>query len=166
MVTDTAAASRTDHLRRGLRLEYFTVGWNLVEGVVAVAAALAAGSVALLGFGIDSFVECLSGGVLIWRLLAERHGSGNAEHLHRLERRAQLLVATSLAALAVFIAGDAVQTLWRGERPDQSVVGIVVTVVSLGVMWWLAKSKREVAVRLGSRAMQADAFQTTACWWL
>ena len=166
-VTETRMApSRADHLRRGLRLEYFTVGWNVVEGVIAVAAALAAGSVALLAFGVDSFVESTSGVVLIWRLLAERRGSGDAEHLHRLERRAQVLVAVSLGALAAFIAVDAVQTLWRQERPSRSMVGMVLLIVSLGVMWWLARAKRDVAVRLGSRAMQADAFQTTACWWL
>ncbi len=163
-MADTAM-TRVGDLRQGLRLEYFTVGWNLVEGVVAVAAALAAGSVALLGFGVDSFVECASGIVLIWRLLAERRCTG-PESLHQLERRAQVLVAVSLAGLAVFIVADAIQTLARAERPDASLVGILVTAVSLFVMRWLAGAKRDVATRLNSRAMQADAVQTTACWWL
>jgi cation diffusion facilitator family transporter len=157
--------SRSDQLRRALRLEYLTVGWNLVEGVVAVGAALAAGSVALLGFGVDSFVESASGTVLIWRLLAERRAVDH-EHIERIERRAQVLVATSLVALAVFIAVDAVRALWTQDEPQTSVVGIVLTALSLAVMWWLANAKRLVAKQLGSRAMQADAFQTTACWWL
>lgn len=152
-------------LGRALRLEYMTVGWNLVEGVVAVTAALMAGSVALLAFGIDSFVESGSGSVLIWRLLAERRAA-DTDALERLEQRAQRLVAASLVALAAYVAVDATLTLWSQERPDSSAVGIAVTATSLMVMWWLARAKHRVAVLIGSRAMEADAFQTTACWWL
>ncbi len=152
-------------LRHGLRLEYLTVGWNIVEGLVAVAAALAAGSVALLGFGIDSFVESVSGGILIWRLLAERTRS-DPEAIELVERRAQKLVALSLFGLAAYIAFDSSKTLLLQERPEPSGVGIAVTGLSIGVMWWLARAKRRTAVALGSRALTADAFQTTACWWL
>lgn len=150
---------------RALRLEYGTVGWNVVEGVIAVSAAALAGSVALLGFGIDSFVESASGGVLIWRLLAERRAS-NPAALEQVEKRALRLVAGSLIALALYILFDASTALIQRHRPDPSTTGIVLTTVSLSVMWWLAKVKRSVAAALGSRAMQADAFQTTACWWL
>jgi hypothetical protein len=90
-------------LERALRLEYLTVGWNVIEGVVAVAAALAAGSVALLGFGIDSFVESASGSVLIWPLLAERRAT-DEERIEQVERRARKLVAGSLILLAAYIA--------------------------------------------------------------
>ena len=160
-----ALSLRPALLRHALRLEYLTVGWNVVEGVVAVTAALLAGSVALLGFGIDSFVESASGSILIWRLLAERRGAD--EHaVERLERRAQRLVGASLVALAAFVAVDAALTLWSGERPQPSVAGIAVTAISLAVMWWLARAKHRTAVAIGSRAMEADAFQTTACWWL
>ncbi len=157
--------SRELLLRRGLRLEYFTVGWNIVEGIVAVGAAVVAGSVALLGFGIDSFVESASGGVLIWRLVAERSAKDH-EAVERMERRAQKLVAASLIGLAGWVALDAVVALAGQERPDPSVAGIMITGVSLGVMPWLARAKRRTAIALGSRALQADAFQTTACWWL
>ncbi|MGH2590706.1 MAG: cation diffusion facilitator family transporter [Actinomycetota bacterium] len=157
--------ARAGTLRRGLRLEYLTVGWNVVEGIVAVSAALLAGSVALLAFGIDSFVESASGSVLIWRLLAERRAADH-EAIERIERRAQKLVAISLVGLAVFVTTDAVATLVAQEEPDPSPVGIGLTATSLGVMWWLARAKRGTAIALGSRAMQADAFQTTACWWL
>ena len=156
---------RSSLLARGLRLEYLTVGWNLVEGVIAISAALAAGSVALLGFGIDSFVESTSGGILIWRLLAER-GTTDLERIETVERRAQKLVAVSLFGLAAFLLFDSVKTLALQERPEPSAVGIAVTGLSIGVMWWLARAKRRTAIALGSRAMEADAFQTTACWWL
>lgn len=156
---------RPSLIRRALRLEYITVGWNVIEGVVALTAAILAGSVALLGFGIDSFVESASGSVLIWRLLAERRTS-DREAIERLERRAERIVAASLAALAAYIAIDASLTLVRVERPESSPVGIALAATSLVVMWWLARAKRRAAVALGSRAMEADVFQTTACWWL
>lgn len=152
-------------VRRALRLEYLTVGWNIVEGVIAVSAALAAGSVALLGFGIDSFVECASGAVLIWRLKAERAGM-DAEAVEQLDRRAHKLVALTLFLLAAYVAIDASKTLWLREKPEPSVVGLALTAVSLLVMMWLARAKRRAAKALQSRALEADAFQTTACWWL
>ena len=156
---------RTDLLRGALRLEWLTLGWNIVEGVVSVAAALAAGSVALLGFGIDSFVESFSGGILLWRLRAERHDMSAAE-IERLDRRARKLVAVSLFLLAAWVAFDAARALWERDRPEASPVGIAVTTISIFVMLWLGRAKRRAAAALGSRALEADAFQTTACWWL
>ncbi|MEW5992254.1 MAG: cation transporter [Chloroflexota bacterium] len=160
-----AVATRAQLLAHGLRLEYLTVGWNIVEGLVAVAAAVAAGSVALLGFGIDSFVETASGLILVWRLHTERRAADH-ERIEQVERRAQRLVAVSLVGLAAYITYDAVTTLLAGDRPEASPVGVALAAISLGVMWWLARAKRRTAIGLGSRAMQADAFQTTACWWL
>ena len=160
-----ALAHRASAVRTALRLEYLTVGWNVVEGVVAIAAALAAGSVALLGFGVDSFVECASGLVLLWRLGAERRGI-DEEAIERLDRRAHRLVGASLFLLAVYVAGDAILSLWHRDRPSPSTVGIVLTAVSILVMRWLAGAKRRAAAALGSRALEADAFQTTACFWL
>jgi divalent metal cation (Fe/Co/Zn/Cd) transporter len=156
---------RGQALSHALRLEYLTVGWNLVEGAVAVAAALAAGSVALLGFGIDSFVESASGAILIWRLLSERRATDPGA-VERLDRRAHHLVGLSLFLLAAFVAADAGNTLWNRERPEPSLVGIVLTVISMIAMTWLARAKRRAAADLGSRALAADAFQTTACFWL
>jgi divalent metal cation (Fe/Co/Zn/Cd) transporter len=157
---------RSRSVARALRLEYLTVSWNLVEGVVALGAAIAAGSVAILGFGIDSFVECLSAAVMIWRLRAERDRTMSGARLEALEHRARKLVAASLFALAGYVLFDAVQTLKSAERPEFSVVGVALLVVSIGVMLWLARAKRRVARELGSAALEADAFQTTACWWL
>jgi divalent metal cation (Fe/Co/Zn/Cd) transporter len=164
-VTTIDPAGRPHLLARALRLEYVTVGWNVVEGVVAIAAALAAGSVALLGFGVDSFVESASGSILIWRLLAERRAT-DEERIEHVERRAQRLVAASLVLLAAYIAWDSVTSILAGERPEPSLIGIVLAAVSLVVMWWLARAKRRVGTALGSRAMTADAFQTDACFWL
>lgn len=158
--------ARSGHLRRALRLEYLTVGWNVVEGVVALGAAIASGSVALFGFGIDSFVESASGSVLIWRLLAESRGRLSDGDIERMDRRAHRLVGLSLFALAAWVAFDATRALIFAERPDPSVAGIVLTAVSVVVMLWLARAKRRAASALGSRALDADAFQTTACVYL
>ncbi|HVL90788.1 MAG TPA: cation transporter [Actinomycetota bacterium] len=166
MTTITTAPSRPALLRTGLRLEYLTVGWNIAEGIVAVAAALASGSVALLAFGVDSFVESVSGVVMIWRLRAERTHAPDPGSIERIERRARRLISVSLWLLATWVVFDAAGTLIAADRPDVSGIGIAITSVSIGVMLWLARAKRAVAAALGSRAMQADAFQTTACWWL
>ena len=163
-----AGAQTTDrdaHLRRGLRLEYLTVGWNVIEGLVSVTAAVGAKSVALLGFGIDSFVETASGLVLIWRLRAEKACRDSAE-VDRLDRRAHKLVALSLFLLAAYVAFEAIRVLVTREKPEPTIVGIAVTTLSMGVMMWLARAKRQTARELSSRALEADSFQTTACWWL
>ena len=141
------------------------MGWNIVEGVVCVAAAVAASSVALLGFGIDSFVETASGLIVIWRLHAEKDGMPAAA-LERLDARAHRLIGASLVLLAAWILFDASTALLHREQPDASLIGIGITTISLFVMAWLAGAKRRVADELGSRALAADSFQTTACTWL
>lgn len=165
MEKQNSVETRAPLLQHALRLEYLTVGWNVVEGLIAVTAALSSGSIALMGFGVDSFVESASGTVLIWRLMAEEKGM-NPSEIERLDQRAHKLVGVSLFALATYIALDAVWALGKGERPEVSFVGIVLTVVSLSVMLWLARAKRRTANELGSKALAADAFQTTACFWL
>jgi len=164
-MNDAVASDRAASVRQALGLEYLTIGWNVVEGVIAVTAAVLAGSLALLGFGIDSFVESASGGVLVWRLLAEQRGA-DSEAVERLDARAHKLVGASLLLLAAYIGIDAAVALWSGDAPRASIAGIVLTVVSMGAMQWLARAKRRAAERLGSRALKADAFQTTACFWL
>lgn len=153
-------------LRRAYRLELLTVGWNLVEGLIAITAAVGAGSVALLGFGIDSFVESASGSVLIWRLQAERRGDHTPTEIRVLDDRAHKLVAVTLFMLAAYVLLDGLTTLIARQQPEPSIVGIALTAVSIAVMMWLARAKRDAARRLQSRALEADAFQTTACWWL
>jgi divalent metal cation (Fe/Co/Zn/Cd) transporter len=162
----TAIDLRAPVLRHALRLEYATVGWNVIEGVIAIAAALASGSRALLGFGIDSGVETASGAILIWRLRAERSAALDQGAIERLDQRAHRLVGLSLFALAVWVGFDATRALWLGEAPDASWVGIGLTSVSILAMGWLARAKRAAAAALGSRALAADSFQTSACFWL
>jgi divalent metal cation (Fe/Co/Zn/Cd) transporter len=160
-----ATSQRASTLRTALQLEYLTIGWNVVEGVVALTAAVAAGSIALFGFGVDSFVECASGLVLLWRLSAERRGL-DGEAIERLDHRARRLVGATLFLLAAYVAVDAGRALWERERPSPSIVGMVLTSVSIAAMYWLARAKRRAAAMLTSRALEADAFQTTACFWL
>ncbi|MCY4368354.1 MAG: cation transporter [bacterium] len=150
-------------LRRALRLEWLTVSWNAVEGVIAVVAAAAAGSVALLGFGIDSFVEAASGAVILWRIWAERRAT-DAARIARVDDIARRGVAASLWLLALYVAADAIMALIAGERPSASAVGVALLVASLVVMKWLANTKRAVARALHSHSMEADAAQTDFCW--
>jgi divalent metal cation (Fe/Co/Zn/Cd) transporter len=161
-----ASAARANDVSRGLILAYLTVGWNLVEGVVALVSARRADSVALLGFGVDSFVECASALVIVWRLVAERSGKHGAARLMATERRARKGVAISLVALATYVALASARTLYLREHPTFSVAGTLLLVVSIAVMRWLAGEKRRVAGAVGSGAMKADAAQTNACFWL
>src|SRR5262245_6285346 len=164
-VTIDDAATRHSLVQYALLLEYGTVSWNIIEGLVAVAAAFASGSIALLGFGVDSFVETASGAILIWRFRAER-GASDPKAIARLDRTAHQLVGLSLFALAAYVALEASTALWRRETPGPSWIGIALTAISLGLMWWLARAKRRAAAALESRALEADSFQTTACFWL
>jgi cation diffusion facilitator family transporter len=157
---------RSQNLRRGLRLEYLTVGWNVIEGIVAVGAGIAAGSVALIGFGVDSFVETISGAVLIWRLSAEARGDLDEEAVERVEHRAERFVGLAFLLLAAYVGFEAIRSLLTQEAPEASPVGIVLTALSIAVMLWLARQKRVIGEALGSRALIADAQQTYACWYL
>lgn len=163
--TPADVAGRASARARALRLEHLTVGYNIVEGLIAVIAATAAGSVALLGFGVDSFIESLSGAILIWRLRAESRSSTSAA-IHALDRKAERWVGVSFFVLAAYIAWEAAASLVEGRRPEITWIGIGLTVVSIAIMWWLGAAKRRAAKELGSRALEADAFQTTVCWWL
>ena len=130
---------------------------------MAIWAAIAAGSDALLGFGLDSGVESLSGLVLIWRLNIERKDTDRAEEV---EERALKLIGLTFFALAVFVGYQSVTTLLNGERPESSWVGIAVTILSVIVMPILARSKERVGEAIGSRAVLADSAETWACVYL
>jgi len=144
-------------VRCGRQLEYLTIGWNSLEAAVAVGAGLLAGSIALVGFGVDSVIESLSGAVLLWRLAA----SGEDR-----ERAALKIVGVSFLALAAYVAFDAAKSLLAHEPPDASYIGIALAVASLIVMPLLARAKRRVAATLNSRAMLADSRQTDICAYL
>lgn len=160
MTTDALARKR--QLQRGMLLEYLTVAWNIVEGLVAVASGAVSGSIALIGFGIDSFIETSSGGILLWRLRTEHRGH-DAE---RAERRALQLVGVSFMLLAAYVAFDSAKSLIAREAPERSVTGIAIAVLSLVVMPWLAYEKRKTAGSLNSAALRADSRQTSLCAYL
>lgn len=150
---------RPDLLRRGRRLEQLTLGWNGVEAVVAITAAWMAGSAALLGFGVDSLIESLSGAVLLWRLREGARGEAREEAALR-------LVGLSFLLLAVYVAFEASRDLLRAEPPEASALGLGIAALSLVVMPVLARAKRRLASQLGSRALQADSRQTSLCAYL
>jgi divalent metal cation (Fe/Co/Zn/Cd) transporter len=158
-VVQIGRAGRAGLIRRGRSLEYLTIGWNLLEGLVAVGSGVVAGSTVLVGFGIDSFIESLSGGALLWRLRSD-------ENAERRERVALRLVGVGFLALAAYVAFDAVKALVYREPPDASRVGIALAALSLVAMPLLARAKRRVAAGLNSRAMQADSRQTDICAYL
>lgn len=153
------SATRASDVRTGRRLEYFTLGWNLLEAAVAVGAGVAASSIALLGFGVDSLIECLSGSVLLWRL--QSHEADESR-----ERLALKLVGVSFLILAAYVAFEAAKALFLREPPETSIVGIALAALSLIVMPALARAKRLVAARLQSRALHADSRQTDICAYL
>jgi hypothetical protein len=162
----TTILERPTLLRRGLLFEYLTVGWNIVEGIIALAAGFVAGSPTLMGFGVDSFAESGSGAVLIWRLRSELGGPFDEEAVERQERRALRLVGIAFLLLAAYVAFEAVRSLVAQRRPEASPVGIALTAISIIVMLWLARAKRQTGEALDSRALIADSQQTYACWYL
>jgi len=159
----SGARSREALVHRALLLAVVTVTWNVAEGVIAVVAAAASGSRALLGFGVDSFVESISAAVLIWRLRAEQR---DPDRVEQVERRALRLIGVAFLALAGLVGFEAVRSLLAGDEPDSSTVGIVLTIVSLLVMPLLARAKRRVGVEMGDRSVEADSNQTMACVYL
>src|SRR5687768_2457913 len=146
------AQRRTLH-RRGLRLEYFTISWNVVEALVAITAGVIAGSVALVGFGVDSGIEVISAVGLTWRLL-KAGPEAEAEEDSAAERRALFIVALTFFVLAAYIAYESITALAAHEEPERSTVGLVLSIVSLLVMPALAYSKQRTGRQLGSRALQ------------
>jgi divalent metal cation (Fe/Co/Zn/Cd) transporter len=149
-------------VKRGRYLEYFTVGYNSLEGLVAVAAGLAAGSIALVGFGFDSVIEVTSGAVLLWRLRAD----ADEARRERVESLSLKVVGVCFLALAAYVGYDSVKSLLRHEAPRESVPGIILAVASLIVMPLLVRAKRKVARGINSGALMADARQTQLCTYL
>jgi divalent metal cation (Fe/Co/Zn/Cd) transporter len=156
-VVGTVDATRLAAMQRGRRLEYLTIAWNSAEAAVALVAGLLAGSIALVGFGLDSVIEVSSGAIVLWRLFADNE---------RAERTALRVVGASFLALAAYVAFDSIKTLWLREAPERSLPGIVLAALSLIVMPLLARAKRRVAAGIGSRALHADSRQTDLCAYL
>jgi divalent metal cation (Fe/Co/Zn/Cd) transporter len=161
-MTTPDATTRAALVRRGLKLNYATIAYNVVEAVVSLVAGILAGSVALVGFGIDSVIEVTASGAAQWRLRADV----DRARRERVERITVRVIGWSFLALAVYVALDSVMSLWLRERPDRSMLGTVILALSVIVMPVLARAKRRVARALGSAALGADATQTSLCAYL
>lgn len=152
---------RQADVRRGLRLEYITLGYNMVEAAVSIVSGLVAGSVALIGFGVDAVIESFSGSIMLWRLNADDH-----HRREEFEKRALKLIGWSFLLLAAYVGYEAAERLWTREVPARSIPGIVIACCSIVIMPVLARKKRAVGHSLGSAAMVADSRQTQLCSWL
>jgi len=159
---DSVDRERLAAVGRGRRLEYITAAWNGLEGLVAIAAGVVAGSISLVGFGIDSFIEVASGCVLLWRMSVD----WRIERREANERRALRVVGVCFLALAVYLAYESGSDLWARRAPEHSVAGIFLACASLVAMPLLSRAKRKVGTALGSAAMHADARQTEFCTYL
>jgi len=153
---------RAQLVRRSRWLNIATLAYNTLEGIIAIVAGVAAGSVALVGFGIDSGIELAASSVALWRLDADADHSRR----ERAERLGHRMIGALFMALALYVAVDAGRALWTGDVPRESPVGIALAAASVLVMPLLARAKRRVGVALGSRALTAEAKQTSLCMWL
>jgi len=156
------ALTRGAFAQRGKRLEYFTIAWNSLEGIVAIVAGGIAGSISLVGFGIDSFIEVTSGGALLWRMAVD----ADVESRTRNEKLTLRIVGCCFLALAAYIAYESISALLRKKAPEHSIPGIILASVSMVVMPILSRAKKNVGNELGSAAMHADARQTDFCVYL
>lgn len=155
-------SERTRLVKRGRYLEYFTIGYNSLEGLIAVGAGVIAGSIALVGFGFDSLIEVTSGAVLLWRLYADV----NEARRERVEAISLRLVGVCFIVLALYVAQESIWSLIKRDAPDESVIGIILAGVSLIVMPLLVRAKRKVARGINSSALMADSKQTELCTYL
>jgi divalent metal cation (Fe/Co/Zn/Cd) transporter len=160
---DMEPALRAAGVRSALKLEYFSLAWNFLETFVGLAAGLAAGSVALIGFALDSVVESSSAAALIWRLRREQSGGATTEDV---ERRAVRIVGAAFFALAAYVGGQALYDLVTRSEPEPSTPGIILAAVSLVVMPLLAVRKRRMSKTIDSRSLEADSAQTWLCTYI
>lgn len=156
------ADERTELVRRGLWLNYATIGYNAFEAAGSLTAGALAGSVSLIGFGFDSAIEVTAAVAAQWRLRADHH----REARERAEHASQRIIGLTFLALAAYVTYDSAHSLWGREKPDGSWLGIVILVLSVIIMPLLARSKRGIALALESRALEADAKQTSLCAYL
>src|SRR5512134_579470 len=161
-MTAALPANRLALLRRSRRLNYATLGYNSLEGVLSIGAGLLAGSIVLVGFGADSFIELTAGVAALWRLQADL----NPARRERAERQTLRIIGVCFLALAAYVSVEAIRALASRAAPDESQLGIGIAAASLIVMPFLARAKRAVAVQLRSGALAAEAKQTLICTYL
>ena len=149
--------NRSELVARGRRLEYLTIAWNAFEAVVALASGILAGSVALVGFGLDSVIETFSAGILLWRFRSDDE---------RREKVARRWVGVCFLLLAAYVAVESIRALWTRAQPERSLPGILIAVAALIVMPLLGRAKRRVAAQLKSGALHSDSRQADFCAYL
>ena len=159
---NAGALDRAAVVRRGQWLEYFTIFYNSLEAIIAIAAGVIAGSIALVGFGFDSVIEVTSGAALLWRLRADVDEAGRL----RAENVSIRIVGVCFLVLATYVTYEALEVLIAGHAPERSIPGVVLAAISVVVMPLLAHAKRKVAAGIESAAMRADARQTDFCLYL
>jgi divalent metal cation (Fe/Co/Zn/Cd) transporter len=151
-------------VQQAFRLEGMTIAWMAVEAAVAIYAGLRAGSISVFAFGIDSVIELISAGVLIWRLSVElQHGQAFSEDAERIASR---IGGALLFALAIYVVAGAAWSLWTRHGQEFSTIGLAITATAIPIMYFLSRRKLAVAQKLGSRAMRADAVESITCGWL
>ena len=161
---EISIGDRSTLIREAFRVEYMTIAWMLIEAAVAIGSAVAADSLTLLAFGIDSLIELASAGVLVWRLTVElQHGQTFAESA---ERRAAQIGGALLFALAIYVIAGVGWKLWMQQGAEFSLPGLVISVLAMPTMYFLSRRKLHLAEALESRALRADAVESITCGWL
>jgi len=164
VLPSSPAGDRTSLIQYAFRLEWLTIGWMSIEAVVALISGVAAGSLVLIAFGLDSIIELISAGVLMWRLSVElRHGQAFSEDAERLASRIGGVLLFVLAAYVILAAG---WHLWTQHGEEFSLPGLILTALAIPIMRYLARHKIDLADKLGSRALRADAMESITCGWL
>jgi len=154
--------TRPRELRSGIQIEIITILWMLIEMAAAIGAGITAHSILLTAFGIDSLIELVSGGILLWRLRVESRG-GDMAQVDQAERRAAWVVAISLGLLCVYVLASAVYSLLVRSRPESSILGIGISTAALLIMPFLAVTKRHISRRIKSEALAGDAVNSITC---
>jgi divalent metal cation (Fe/Co/Zn/Cd) transporter len=164
LILPSKPSDRETLIRDAFRLEWLTIGWMTVEAVVAIASGLAAGSLVLVAFGLDSVIELASAGALVWRLTVElRRGQAFSESAERLASR---IAGGLLFALAAYVTIAALWSLWTRQGEAFSWPGFIVALAAIPSMRYLARRKIAIADKIGSRALRADAMEAVTCGWL
>ena len=160
----SSSADRAGLIEQAFRLEYFTLAWMMAEAAVAIGSGIAAGSLTLTAFGIDSLIELASAAVLVWRLTVElRHSQAFAENA---EMTASRIGGALLFALAAYVVASAGWMLWTQQGAEFSLPGLIISVLAIPLMFFLSRRKLQVANALGSRALRTDAVESITCGWL
>lgn len=154
--------TRGELIKKALKIEWFLISYNVLEGFVSILAGIFAGSIALVGFGLDSIIEVSSAAILVWRLSHK----GSLEEESEKEKKALFFVGITFFLLAAYVGYESVLKLWHGDKPHESLPGVIIAVLSILIMPSLGFAKRKIARQIGSKALEADAKETIICAYL